>query len=221
MANNVYFWRQKLVQRELKIRKREYSILQVIVTFADYFMLRRVAEMEQKLDGLMALLHSQGKTGQPNSLTPAMTPPPPQSLDCDPRSFGLLSNVSSQRQDILHNPHQFSLFSLPKPVVDIHGDVISKDIITYELAIEYLEYYRSKNKYYPFVLISPHESLDTLRRERPFLLLSVLAMSAIQSPTKLQRALDLELRESLSRKTIVNGEKSLDILQGILVYIAW
>lgn len=185
-------------------------------------MLRRVAEMEQRLDGLMALLHSQGKTGQKSTLTPAMTPPPPlQALDCDPVSYTPPPNMLSQRQDILNNPHQFPLFSLPKPTIDIVGDVISKEIITYDLANEYLDYYRSKSKYFPFVLIPPNESLDTLRRERPFLLLSVLAMSAIQSPTKLQRVLDFELRESLSRRTIVNGEISLDLLQGILVYIAW
>lgn len=63
-------------------------------------------------------------------------------------------------------------------------------------------------------------TLDSLRREKPFLLLSILS-SAASSNEKLQSQLELELRESLSRRVIVHGEKSLDLLQGVLVYLTW
>lgn len=183
--------------------------------------------MEQRLDGLMALLQSQGRVDQQSILTPAITPPPPaQTLDYPllldgTNSSGTFPNVLSQRQDILSNPHQFPLFSLPRLIGDNIGDVISKDIISYDLAEEYLQLYRTKNIYFPFVIISPHTSLDNLRRDKPFLLLSILCSAAGQSQTKLMKALDLELRENLSRRTMINGENSLDILQGLLVYIVW
>lgn len=221
MGRNVSFWRRKLVRRGRKTQRRKSNTSIVILgAVANHPPHRRVAEMEQKLDGLMALLNSQGRALDP---TPSITPPPVDTLDCEnfDEPSSILLNMSNQRHQILSNPHQFSLFSLPKSTVDIVGDVISKDIISYDLAAEYLQYYRTKSKYFPFVIISPHESLDSLRRERPFLLLAVLAMSAILSSTKLQKTLDLELRENLSRRTIVNGEKSLDLLQGLLVYLVW
>lgn len=63
-------------------------------------------------------------------------------------------------------------------------------------------------------------NLDTLRRERPFFLLATLSFSAHKNE-KIQDQLEIELRESLSRMVIVNCEKIIDILQGILVYLAW
>lgn len=211
---------------ELEGVRYQDLLVVVVAVVANRSLHRRVAEMEQRLDGLMALLQTQGRVNQQNNPTPAITPPPPgQTLDCpflgDTTSPGTFSNVSPQRQDILNNPHQFALFSLPKPVVDNIGDVISKDIISYGLAAEYLQCFRTKSIYFPFVVLPAHTMLDTLRREKPFLLLSVLSISAVQSPSRLQKTLELELRESLSRRTIMNGEKSLDLLQGLLVYIAW
>lgn len=37
----------------------------------------------------------------------------------------------------------------------------------------------------------------------------------------LRHQLDHELRKVLSEKLIVDGQKSLDFLQGLLVYLAW
>lgn len=99
--------------------------------------------------------------------------------------------------------------------------MISKSIITFDLAEEFLNDFKEKYQAsFPFVVVPEHMSLDMLRRERPFLLLSVLTCAA-QNQFKLQDALELELRESLGRKVHVLGEKSLDLLQGVLVYLAW
>ena len=70
------------------------------------------------------------------------------------------------------------------------------------------------------MLVRPGTSLNTIRRERPFLLLAILAF-ATQAKPKLQEQIELEVRESLSKRVVVNMEKSLDVLQGLLVYLAW
>lgn len=41
------------------------------------------------------------------------------------------------------------------------------------------------------------------------------------SNLQLHSWLDAEFRRVFSEKVVVHGEKSLDILQGLLVYIAW
>jgi hypothetical protein len=57
-------------------------------------------------------------------------------------------------------------------------------------------------------------------QRHPFLVLGVLsAMSAKYS--HIHQRLDVEFRKALSEKVTMNGEKSLDILQGLLVHIAW
>lgn len=98
-------------------------------------------------------------------------------------------------------------------------DCISKGIVSFEEVEESLKYFKSKAQAFPFVLC-PEEGVDNLRRERPFLLLAILTFAQGKN-TRLQQALEHELKEGLGRRLIMNGEKSLDLLQGLLVYLAW
>lgn len=99
-------------------------------------------------------------------------------------------------------------------------DVIDKGIIDAHTAQEFLHVFRSGSAIFPFVVIPPGESLDIIRRGRPFLFLTAMAMAANQAPA-LQLMLDKEIRETLGVRLYVNGEQSLDLLQGLLVYLAW
>lgn len=87
-------------------------------------------------------------------------------------------------------------------------------------AEELLRVYQDVSRDYPFIYIDPTTSLETIRWEKPFLLLSVLVMTS-QRARSLQVLLERELRDLLSMKVIVEGELSLDLLQGLLVYLAW
>jgi len=59
-----------------------------------------------------------------------------------------------------------------------------------------------------------------MMRERPFLLLGIITAMAVNDPPVRHR-LDAKFRKVLAQKTIEGDEKSLDLLQGLLVYIAW
>jgi hypothetical protein len=100
------------------------------------------------------------------------------------------------------------------------NDVIGRGIISFEQAQNCVTKYKTQASSFPFVVVQKHLSLDVLRREKPFLLLGILAM-ATQTDPKLQDRLEAELREILSCRVIFNGEKSLDLLQGLLVYMNW
>lgn len=99
-------------------------------------------------------------------------------------------------------------------------DVISKGILSFQEAEESVYRFRTKTSSVPFVFISSSTNLESLRLEKPFLLLAILTVEA-NHEARLQSQLERHLKETLSRKVIVNGEKSLEILQGLLVYLMW
>jgi hypothetical protein len=187
--------------------------------------------MEQRLDGLLALLSSanQGskKKGKESFATPAPAPAPPQPYT-SPRTEGpplvALSEIldASMTPSVSTQLPQF--FSQPRRLLHLYfddvEDVISKGMLSYQEAQDSLRAFRTKACNFPFVIVPSHISLDFMRREKPFLLLAILASGA-QETFKLQKTLELELIEQLSGKAVVNGEKSSDLLQGILVYLGW
>jgi hypothetical protein len=178
---------------------------------------RRVAEMEQKLDSLYALLSTGTESAKEHTA-------PPMAVQTDlPPEFSFEPNSSYQSGPFpCHRKtnQQFPIFSLPFLVFDDIQDVISKGIVSFEKAEASIRLFRTKASNFPFVVIPPQSSLDTLRREKPFLLLTILAFGA-QSNCKLQGNLEVEILETLGKKVFVGGEKSLDILQGLLVYLTW
>jgi hypothetical protein len=52
------------------------------------------------------------------------------------------------------------------------------------------------------------------------LLLAILTTASMRDPP-LYHQIDHEFKRILSTKVIVEGHKSLDFVQGILVYVAW
>lgn len=197
---------------------------------------RRVAEMEEKLEGLLSLLAAQtaagGSLSQPNTTSyPSSTSTPsstrdqpdlslfpndmvfPSGFDFPPPSARGPENINLQN----HNS-QVSIFPSFQNFDRIQ-DIISKGVISFAQAEEALRRFQVQGSPFPFVVV-PGMSLDALRRHRPFLLLAILAMGTEMNET-LQHKIERELKEALSRKLIVSAEKSLDLIQGILVYLAW
>jgi hypothetical protein len=183
--------------------------------------------MEEKLDGLMALLASRqtGNAASPSesSSTPSQPPtavsPPETELQIFTHPISSsVSSISFSRSDDFRSQQSMPVFSFPN--FDQFNDVISKGIVSVTQAEKSIRYFQSKAPHFPFILVPPKMGLDAFRRERPFFLLSILSFAAHHNE-KLQLRLELELRESLSKRVIVNCEKSLDLLQGVLVYLGW
>ena len=73
---------------------------------------------------------------------------------------------------------------------------------------------------FPFVLLSTDETSESLRHYKPFLFLSIVAATSYTNP-QLQQRLAREIQKQIASRMIINNEKSLDLLQGLLVYLAW
>lgn len=87
-------------------------------------------------------------------------------------------------------------------------------------AEELLSLYRKRAFSFPFVYIPAEATVPSLARTSPFLLLAILTSASIRD-LSLYHQINHEFRRVLSSKVIVEGRKSLDYLQGLLVYIAW
>jgi hypothetical protein len=92
--------------------------------------------------------------------------------------------------------------------------------ITIDQAEELLQQFHGIKHFFPFVVIPEEATIKSLSRNSPFLLLAMLC-AASKKDIQLVYLLDHEFKRVLSEKIICEGRKSLDFLQGLLVYIAW
>ncbi|KAL4948808.1 hypothetical protein BDW69DRAFT_86737 [Aspergillus filifer] len=77
-----------------------------------------------------------------------------------------------------------------------------------------------RQKYFPFVTLPSSITASQMTRSQPFLLLAILTVCSSRNPG-LQARTDKRFRRVLSDRVMLNGEKGLDYMRGLLVYIAW
>ncbi|KAE8424016.1 hypothetical protein BDV36DRAFT_290113 [Aspergillus pseudocaelatus] len=100
-------------------------------------------------------------------------------------------------------------------------DVIAQGLVNMETAQSLIDLYKSDMRlHFPFVVISSQVTASDLRQQKPFLFLAVLA-SAAYSNMPLQRLLGKEIRKVIASRMVLHGEVSFELLQGILVFLAW
>lgn len=173
--------------------------------------------LETKVEGLVALLASQPKASQAQG--PAENSPKDAFGSKD--SAILQSFRSLGSSEATSNPTP--LTSLPESDSDDFDalDVIDRGLVSVETAQILLDNFRCKGAWnFPFVIIPPNTSLNSIRRDSPFLFLAIVAsMSFDNSP--LQRQLGEEIRTQIHRRMLLGFECSLELLQGLLVHLAW
>jgi hypothetical protein len=85
---------------------------------------------------------------------------------------------------------------------------------------QYVSRYESLQHRFPFVVLPRQWTIQKMKEEHPFLLIGILSAMTVHE-THVNPRLHAEFLRVLSERTILQGEKSLDILQGILVQVAW
>ncbi|PKS06510.1 hypothetical protein jhhlp_007258 [Lomentospora prolificans] len=102
-----------------------------------------------------------------------------------------------------------------------YTDVVERGVMTGEIADElFARYNEDMVPHLPGVVFPPTERAADLRKEKPLLFLAVMSAAAAAYP-HMQRELIEELMEIFGRKIICNGEKSLEIVQALLVSVMW
>jgi len=98
--------------------------------------------------------------------------------------------------------------------------VIGKGLITHDEANQLLDSFHETIPYFPYVQLPKKVKSESLRSEKPFLLLSILLVTSFQN-VPLHLALE-EVSTSYLGSTVLQGSHDLplDIIQGLLVTIA-
>lgn len=72
---------------------------------------------------------------------------------------------------------------------------------------------------FPFVVFPRHVTAEELRREKPFLYLNISMVACQNAPR--QREIVDAVQEYIAEHIVIRGEHSLDLLQGLLLNVAW
>ena len=84
-----------------------------------------------------------------------------------------------------------------------------------------LDIFRNESAcHFPFVIVSPWTTFNDLKEKKPFLLLNAL-MVACRHDVPQQGAIAKVVREVIGQRMLLRSEQTLDILQGLLLYLAW
>lgn len=92
--------------------------------------------------------------------------------------------------------------------------------LSIDAADGFLNRFRTMTSYFPFFMVPSEATVLTMCKERPFVLVAALA-AATSSDKKLQKSLGDKFRTCALHTIVVNNERSLDLLNGMLVYLAW
>jgi hypothetical protein len=84
-----------------------------------------------------------------------------------------------------------------------------------------LESFRSMLIHFPCIVLQPHETVGHLAATRPFVLLAILSAASGSRTLRGHVLYDEEFRKVLGLKFVAGGERSIELLQGILIYCAW
>jgi hypothetical protein len=73
---------------------------------------------------------------------------------------------------------------------------------------------------FPFVIIPLHLRARELRHEMPFLCRAVMVVASCKRVAR-QAVLRKEMMREICERVFMESEKSLELLQGLLVFVAW
>ena len=136
----------------------------------------------------------------------------------------ILYSSFSSSHDRINGSHFASSGSLPRSR-DVHNDSLTNGVL-HDLgglaaADRRLETFRQGFvNYFPFVVVPPTVSVEDLRYDNPFLFLCIMAVTSFEDPM-LQRRLGQEIKKQISNRLVMGNEASMDLLQGLLVFVAW
>ena len=144
----------------------------------------------------------------------------------DPRT-GRLSDKESNKDVLVHPPTNFFKSGRNAPPSSVStayhtpdGSNINDLYPSADEAEKLLNVFQTQMLgHFPFMKMPAYSSSHHFRAEHPFLWLCIMAVTS--KSTEQQLAFGKEVRLSLSRKMLVESERSLDLLFGILVFTGW
>lgn len=116
-------------------------------------------------------------------------------------------------------------FSTPTPSITsrpVHGFSNIQPQFNLDSAATLLASFKdSMLPYFPVMVLPSDISVPALAKERPFVLLAILAAASGGKSLQGHNLYDEEFRKVLGLKFVSSGERSVELLVGLLIYCAW
>ncbi|RFU80106.1 zn2-c6 fungal-type dna-binding domain-containing [Trichoderma arundinaceum] len=109
----------------------------------------------------------------------------------------------------------------PSAHSDSDPDIHVKPSFNLASAESLLMSFRSMLCHFPCIILSPDASVSRLAKTQPFVLLAILAAASGSQNLQGNSLYDEEFRKVLGLKFVAGGERTLEVLQGILIYCGW
>ena len=172
--------------------------------------------LEDKLDRLATQLSV--LTGHQNP-TPTVSPEARTSISRQQLSSPAATSSSTPSSIVLPPPGAAAASGNSADdaiLIDVDGGLVSlRD------AAEHLHEFRTHyTPHCPFVALHPEHTIETVRKELPITFMAIIAVMESRRPS-VQAVLRDSLQRLLFTKAAVNGEASLDLLRGLIIYGAW
>ncbi|CAG7963251.1 unnamed protein product [Penicillium olsonii] len=185
----------------------------------------RICALESKVDDLLALAsqshlcRSQGFSQPLDESTESEAPTSSSSSSRGERG----STIRGQSSCTSSNPADASINDwggLPR----IHGTSCTMVLLECGLSIDtaerFLKQFHTMTSYFPFVALDSDATILDLCKNRPFALVAALTAAA-SADRRLQKSLGEKFRTCALHAIMIENERSLDLLNGILIYLAW
>jgi hypothetical protein len=110
---------------------------------------------------------------------------------------------------------------LSGPGANEYSDMVDRGIITMEQATQFFRRYTDiMAPHLPGVVFPAGTTAAEVRKQKPVLFLSLMAASSSEVPS-VQKILVKELMQVIADKVIIIGEKSIELIQAMLVAVMW
>lgn len=167
-------------------------------------------QLERKMETLMSMLSNERQQPTPSNSGASATTRTPED------NFSRTANKSHPSVGHIPIIEDGSDYSDSE-----YADIIDRGIVHASAAVSLIELYRrSFSHYCPFIVIPKDFDLATFRKERPFLFLTIISMTSIHD-RPLQQMLGDEIYDQIASRVVIRSEKSLDILQGLIIFSFW
>ncbi|KAB8261634.1 hypothetical protein BDV32DRAFT_148280 [Aspergillus pseudonomiae] len=175
----------------------------------------QASRLEEKIDSLVSLMKAGGQTGAAVSQV-ISSAEAASKLGTNQEKYSAPASDDGSRWNGPDGDQTNA--STPATTDSVCSPGIS-DLSSHE-SEECLNHFRTfKLQYFPFVHIPFDKSAGELRRERPFLWLCIMAIST--KSTARQHELGLKIRQIVAQEMVVQSDKSIDLLLGLLTFIGW
>ncbi|KXH60624.1 hypothetical protein CNYM01_00101 [Colletotrichum nymphaeae SA-01] len=212
---------------------RVRNIANTPIAYGEHFCLCwlqfRVTELEKKIDGLVSLFQTQQQSGETQG-QPATGPSPssedPRLMPCTGLTIpGVTHQVSTDASPSVNSSAGTQdCHSMPTPEAGFPSgsyQLLPGFTIAAEKAEEYLSIYRTRMvPNFPFVPIEPEVTARDLHNQKRFLFWCIMQAIVPQTAT-VQKAVDDWVRKHAAMHIVVHKEKKIELLQGLIVYVAW